>query len=254
MIRRILLLFIATLFMAMPIASEVMAQQRYQVLLFTKSESYPWRHNSISEGVQMFKELSQFHRFGLTWTADSQIFEDEERLSGMDVVVFFNTSGDILNETQKEGFQNYIRSGGNFVGIHGATFTMMEWEWYIGMLGGVWDRHPGIHTALVNVEQADHPSTTHLPANWLITEEWYNFLSLSDNIQVLLAVDETTYPGGEMPEYHPIAWYQDNFEGSSRTFYTLLGHTEEIYSDYNFQQHILGAIWWAATGHSINGN
>jgi len=248
MIKRIVIT-IVTVFLS----TDLLAQERYQVLLFTKSESYPWRHDSISEGVQMFKELSQFHHFGLTWTADSQVFDDEERLGTMDVVVFLNTSGDeILTDSQKEGFQNYMRNGGNFVGIHGASFTLMDWDWYIDMLGGVWDHHPGNHTAMVNVEQADHPSTTHLPDNWLITEEWYNFDRLSENINVLLTVDENTYPGGEMPDFHPIAWYQDNFEGNSRTFYTLLGHTEEIYSNNYFKQHILGAIWWAATGNTIN--
>lgn len=234
------------------LSTDLLAQERYQVLLFTKSESYPWRHDSISDGVQMFKELSKFHHFGLTWTADSQIFDDDERIAKMDVVVFLNTSGDdILNESQKNGFQNYMRNGGNFVGIHGASYTMMEWDWYVEMLGGVWNRHPGNHTAMVNVERADHPSTAHLPQNWQVTEEWYNFDKLSENITVLLTVDEDSFSGGEMPDFHPIAWYQDNFEGSSRTFYTLLGHTEEIYSDSNFKQHILGAIWWAATGYAI---
>lgn len=228
-------------------ASDVMAQ-RYEVLLFTKSESYPWRHNSLSNGVEMFKELSRANNFGLTWTADSEIFNDDERLQGMDVVVFMNTSGDILDDEQKEGFQQYIRNGGNFVGIHGASFTMMEWDWYIEMLGGVWDRHPGIHTAVIDVEDKTHPSTAHLPDRWVVTEEWYNFLRLSDNINVVMAVDETTYSGGEMPDYHPVAWYQDDFEGA-RTFFTLLGHREQSYDDPLFRQHILGAVWWAATGH-----
>ena len=248
MIKRIVITIVTAF-----LTTDLLAQERYQVLLFTKSESYPWRHDSISEGVQMFKELSQFHHFGLTWTADAQVFDDEERLGTMDVVVFLNTSGDeILTDSQKEGFQNYMRNGGNFVGIHGASFTLMDWDWYIDMLGGVWNHHPGNHTAIVKVEESGHPSTAHLPVNWLITEEWYNFDRLSENINVLLTVDENTYPGGEMRDFHPIAWYQDNFEGNSRTFYTLLGHTEEIYSDNYFKQHILGAIWWAATGNTIS--
>lgn len=221
--------------------------ERYQVLLFTKSVSYPYRHDSISNGVEMFKDLSKKHRFGLTWTADAAIFDDTERLNGMDVVVFFNTSGDILNDSQKQGFQDYIRQGGNFVGIHGATFTMMDWPWYIDLLGGVWNEHPGRHTAAVNVEDSNHPSTAHLPSTWIVTDEWYDFEELSENITVALTVDEGTYPGGKMPDYHPIAWYQDDFEGG-RSYYTLLGHTAEAYDDPWFQQHILGALWWAAMG------
>lgn len=227
--------------------------ERYQVLLFTKSVSYPYRHDSISDGVQMFKELSKKHRFGLSWTADAAIFDDTERLEKMDVVVFFNTSGDILNDSQKKAFQEYIRGGGNFVGIHGASFTMMDWPWYIDLLGGVWNHHPGRHTAAVNVQDKNHPATAHLPSTWIVTDEWYNFDKLSDNINVLLTVDEGTYPGGEMPEYHPIAWYQDDFEGG-RSFFTLLGHTQEVYNDPWFRQHILGALWWAAKGIELKKN
>jgi len=236
--------------------SDLMAlhlQERYQVLLFTRSETYPWRHSSISNGVEMFKELSQANHFGLTWTDDAEIFNDDERLNSMDVIVFMNTSGDILDDEQKNAFQDYIRNGGNFVGIHGASFTMMDWPWYIEMLGGVWNEHPGIHTAIVQKEEEYHPSVAHLPSTWVITEEWYNFERLSENIHVVLAVDEETYSGGQMPDYHPVAWYQDDFEGS-RTFYTLLGHTEEIYDNSWFRQHILGAVWWAATGAQVNNN
>jgi uncharacterized protein len=246
MVKRLLLIPIILL-----VSFETLAAQgtdRYQVLLFTKSETYPWRHSSISNGVEMFKELSANHNFGLTWTDDSEIFNDHERLNSMDVVVFMNTSGDILDEDQKSAFQEYIRNGGNFVGIHGASFTMMEWPWYISLLGAVWDRHPGIHTAVVNVEDHHHPATAHLPSSWIITEEWYNFQNISDNIRVLLHVDEETYQGGEMPDYHPVAWYQEDFEGA-RTFYTLLGHKEEAYDDPWFRRHIFGAVWWAATGH-----
>lgn len=248
MIKKILL----AVFLLM-IGSETLTAQyaeRYQVLLFTKSVSYPHRHNSISDGVQMFKELSRKHRFGLTWTADDAIFDDRDRLQKMDVVVFFNTSGDILNEDQKKTFQQYIRNGGNFVGIHGASYTMMDWPWYIDLLGGVWNRHPGRHTAAVKVQDKNHPSTAHLPSTWIVTDEWYNFRELSENIKVLLTVDEGTYPGGEMPQYHPIAWYQDDFEGG-RSFFTLLGHTQQAYNDPWFRQHIMGALWWAASGVEI---
>jgi len=167
----------------------------------------------------------------------------------MDVIVFMNTSGDILNDHQRVALQNYIHQGGGFVAIHSASFTMMEWPWYVKLVGGVWNRHPnpGIWTGIVNNEKPDHPSTAHLPKKWVVTEEWYNYLELSDNIQVALTVDETTYPGGKMPNYHPIAWYQEDFEGG-RSYHTGLGHPEGKYDEPLYRQHILGAVWWAATG------
>jgi type 1 glutamine amidotransferase len=227
--------------------------EHYQVLLFTKSVSYPWRHSSISEGVQMFKELSRKHRFGLTWTDDSAIFDDQERLRGFDVVVFFHTSGDILDGAQKQAFQEYVRAGGNFLGIHGATFTMLDWPWYAGLVGALHDGHPGRQTAAVRVVDPTHPSTAHLPSVWIVTDEWYDFRQVSPEITVVLTVDESTYSGGKMPDHHPIAWYQNSFEGG-RSYYTLLGHTEEVFGDPWFRQHIHGALWWAATGITLGGS
>jgi uncharacterized protein len=251
--KRLLFLFFAGLVasaMSTP-AARAQDPDRFQVLLFTKSVSYPWRHASIAEGALLFKELSRKHRFGLTWTDDSAIFDDHERLRGFDVIVFLHTSGDILNDGQKQSFQNYIRGGGNFFGVHGATFTMMDWPWYAQLVGALHNNHPGRQTAVIRVEDPHHPATAHLPAAWIVTEEWYDFREISPHITIALTVDETTYTGGKMPDHHPVAWYQNDFEGG-RSFYTLLGHTEEVYSDPWFQQHIFGALWWAATGVTLS--
>src|SRR5665811_112426 len=97
--------------------------ERFQVLLITEVDSYPHRHESISNGAEMFKDLSQKYAFGLEWTDNTQIFDHPERMQEFDVVVFMNSAGDILNKAEKKGFQNYIRNGGNFVGIHGAAYT-----------------------------------------------------------------------------------------------------------------------------------
>jgi type 1 glutamine amidotransferase len=222
-------------------------QEQFEVLLFTKSLDY--QHLAVPNGVQMFKELSRDNHFGLTWTEQSNFFDDQEKLNSMDVIVFMNTSGDILNDNERRALQDYIHQGGNFVAIHSASFTMMEWPWYVNLVGGVWNRHPnpGIWTGIVNNEKPNHPSTSHLPQKWVVTEEWYNYLELSDNIEVTLTVDEATFPGGKMPDYHPMAWYQEDFEGG-RSYHTGLGHPEGIYDNPWYRQHILGAVWWAATG------
>jgi hypothetical protein len=57
---------------------------RYRLLLFTRFVSYPYRHDSISDGVQMFKEMSKKYRSGLIGTADAAIFDDAECLQVKD--------------------------------------------------------------------------------------------------------------------------------------------------------------------------
>jgi hypothetical protein len=59
----------------------------------------------------MFKDLSKEGWFELTWTEIVRHhFDDIDQLNNFDVVVFMNTSGNILNDRQKEVFQNYIRT------------------------------------------------------------------------------------------------------------------------------------------------
>ncbi|MFH5834161.1 ThuA domain-containing protein [Halalkalibaculum sp. DA384] len=239
--------------------STMMAQrgpdQDYQVLLFTKNLTF--HHTSISTGVEMFKDLSEEGFFELTWTTIAKDwFNDIEDLSQFDVVVFMNTSGNVLNKTQKKIFQTYIRNGGNFVGIHGAAFTHMDdWDWYADLVGAWHNEAWGNSTAVVNVENPNHSSTAHLPSKWVVTEEWYNFRQISDDIKVLLTVDEDTYGDDRMGDWHPIAWYQEDFKGTgARSFYTVFGHPDGMYSNPWFQQHILGALWWAATGYGLDGS
>jgi type 1 glutamine amidotransferase len=97
------------------------------------------------------------------------------------------------------------------------------------------------------VENATHPSTATLPADWRRTDEWYAFMdNPRPNVSVLLTLDESTYaPGGaSMGADHPIAWYHD-YDGG-RAFYTALGHTRESFAEPAFLAHVAGAIEWAA--------
>ncbi len=66
---------------------------------------------------------------------------------------------------------------------------------------------------------------------------------LSEQVKVLLTLDENTFKGGKHGASHPIAWCQE-YEGG-RSFYTGLGHTEESFSEENFLKHLTGGIKWA---------
>ena len=92
----------------------------------------------------------------------------------------------------------------------------------------------------MNVHNKNHLATQHLSDTWTHFDEWYNFKSISGDIQVLLTLDESSYKGGKNGDYHPIAWYQE-FDGG-RMFYTGMGHTKESYSNPEFKAHLLGGI------------
>ncbi|WP_224488349.1 ThuA domain-containing protein [Robertkochia flava] len=210
-----------------------------RVLVFTKTEGY--RHGSISDGVSLIRRLGRNNEFGVDRTEDSEDFNKND-LEKYDLVIFLSTTGDVLNDEQQEAFENYIRAGGSFMGIHAAADTEFDWPWYGNLVGAYFESHPSVQEATIIVEDKGHPSTSFLPDTWERRDEWYNFREMSDEIQVLLTLDEESYEGGENGEYHPIAWYRE-FDGG-RSFYTGGGHTDASFSEPLFEEHVLGGILW----------
>ena len=214
------------------------------VLVFTKTEGFV--HESIEAGKIAVMELGRKHNFAVDTTSDASFFQ-EKSLQKYNVVVFLNTTGDVLNDAQQLEFNRFIQAGGGYVGIHSAADTEYDWPWYGELVGAYFDGHPNnpnVRDANVEVVNPEHDCTKHLPAVWPRTDEWYNFRDIKSHIRVLLNLDESSYEGGTNGENHPIAWYHE-FDGG-RAFYTGLGHTIESFSDADFRQHIWGGISYAA--------
>jgi type 1 glutamine amidotransferase len=215
----------------------------FAVLVFHKTTGY--RHDSIVDTLQLITRLGHENGFGVEITADASRFTPEI-LRTYAAVVFAHTTGDVLNDMQQSAFESYIRSGGGFVGIHAAADAEYDWPWYGQLVGAYFKNHPQVQAAILKVEDASHPSTQTLPyPTWTVTDEWYNFRSNPrGQVKVLLTLNENSYQGGEMGSDHPIAWCQEYQEG--RSWYTGLGHNRELYSNLDFQQHILGGILYAS--------
>lgn len=219
----------------------------YKVLVFSKTAGF--RHDSIPDGIQAVQELGAASGFAVDSTEDAATFTTGT-LAQYASVVFLNTTGDVLDASQEAAFMQYIQSGGGFVGIHSASDTEYDWDWYGELIGAHFLSHPAIQTATIEVEDGTHPSTSHLSAQWIRNDEWYNFArNPRDRVNVLLTLDESTYAGGSMGSDHPIAWYRE-FDGG-RAWYTAGGHTQASFSEPDFREHILGGILWAA-GQSAN--
>jgi type 1 glutamine amidotransferase len=101
-----------------------------------------------------------------------------------------STTGNVLNDEQQAAFQKYIQGGGGYVGIHAATDTEYDWPWYNQLVGAYFKSHPKQQKAVINVVDATHISTQHLPAKWERFDEWYNFKSIQNGLHVLLTIDE----------------------------------------------------------------
>lgn len=208
-----------------------------KVLVFTKTSGF--RHESIEIGVKTIEELGKQNHFEVTHTEDATLFSTEN-LKQYKLVIFLNTTGDVLNPEQEQAFETFINNGGSFVGVHSASDTEFEWAWYGKLVGAYFLNHPKQATATITRVNNTHLATKHLPEQWIRHDEWYNFKSINQDINVLLNLEESTYEGGENGTFHPIAWYHE-FDGG-RSFYTALGHTNESYVEPEFKQHLLGGI------------
>jgi cytochrome c len=213
------------------------------LLVFSRTQAY--RHAAIAAGIEALSQLALDHGWSFTATEDAEAFTDA-KLGAVNVVVFLNTTGDVLDNEQQSAMERFIQAGNGFVGIHAATDTEYEWPWYGTLVGARFKVHPAVQQATVQVEDKTHLATKHLPASWVHTDEWYAFdANPRPQVQVLLTVDESSYQAeASAMGDHPIAWCHA-YDGG-RAFYTALGHTVESYQDAKVVQHLAGGILWAS--------
>jgi cytochrome c len=249
-------------------------------------ETTGFRHASIPYAIQQITAYGNRHRVEVTADRTSSRFTDEG-LAPYDVVVWLSTVGGVrgdaplLTDAEWAAFQRYIRRGGGYAGIHAASDCCDESEWYGELLGNQarFDSHPGgvggspgcigsrprdvnrvgqtgsCFQAVVETEDASHPSTRHLPARWEISDELYNFkANPRSTVHVLQTLDESSYDfqphpfirnwGNLQGDDHPITWCQ--YYDGARVWYTGLGHDANIYAEHDSMTMIMEGILWAA--------
>jgi type 1 glutamine amidotransferase len=234
------------------ISNSVNAQKQFKALLVTTTKG--WHHESVHAGVLAIQQLGVRNFFDVTLFEDPNGITDRA-LQQYQVVIFLNTTGDILDTAQQRVMERFIRSGKGFVGIHSASDTEYDWDWYTKMVGRMFVIHPAIQTAKLKVIDPKFPGLKDLDGK-LWTDEWYEFSpEKTTGLNYILSVDETTYnpkvnwgakKGEGMGQMHPISWYHD-YDGG-RAFYTGLGHMPSIFSEKAFLDHLYAGIVYAATG------
>jgi len=248
--------------------NQLAAQTQFKALLIT--ETGGWHHESIQNGVTAIKELAATHNFEVKRQQDAEKINERE-LMNFDVVIFLSTTADIFDEEEQAAFEKYIQSGKGYVGIHAASDTEYEWEWYTKLVGRMFHIHPAQQTAKLRIIDHNFPGLEHFPDTLLWTDEWYEFGSENmGDLKYLITVDERSFDpnvtwknkditpnglkvdrvGNGMGKFHPISWYHE-FDGG-RSFYTALGHIEKVYENQWFLDHLYGGIYYAATGHGID--
>ncbi len=189
--------------------------------------------------------------------------------------VMMMTNGNLpLEEAQKGALLDFVRRGGAFIGVHCAALTLYDYPDFGEMLGGYFRRAvQQNHLFVLNVEDREHPATRMLGGSWSVVDEFYQFGTAAwssdrpdenvdvlfgnripmgfsrDRVRVLLSSDtratdldglQEIEEGGDYPQ----SWVREFGEG--RSFYTALGHRDDIWSsDPTFRAHVVGGIRWA---------
>ena len=219
--------------------------QSKRILVFNKTSGF--HHNSIKEGSQFLMDWGKKQNIFVDTTTNADNF-NEDNLKRYNLIVFLNTTGDVLNPVQQIYFERFIQAGGGYVGIHAASDTEYDWEWYNHLMGGFFNGHPGnpnVQKGKMIVMDKTHISTAHLPETFDKTDEFYNFKSMNkDELKFLIKVDESSYKEGKMGDFHPMSWYHE-YDGG-KAFYTNFGHTSETFTtETPIMEHIIGGMKYA---------
>ncbi len=236
-----------TLLVALALPALAQDAPARKVLVISKCGGF--RHTTCSYGKPVITKIGEESgRFTTICTEDSSFFNDDF-LADIDCVVWNNATGSFMTDDQKAALLKYVREGGGYVGIHAATDSHYDWPEYRDLVGGWFDGHPWNEEVTIKVEVPDHPASEPVEGPWVISDEIYQHRNWSrDDLCVLMSLDpngtDFTKQGMKREDKdYGIAWCRSFGEG--RSFYTALGHRNEVFDNPTFQAHLLNAILWA---------
>ena len=134
-----------------------------------------------------------------------------EKLKNTRLIVFYTTGELPMTEEQFKAFDQWIKDGGAFLGIHSATDTFHKPPFHDGynkIINGEFDGHPWTQDDIVTLKVLDdqHPATKGFPQGFTHQEEIYQFKNFDPGqVRVLISLDmEKT--AKKKPRYVPVAW------------------------------------------------
>ncbi|MEO8368491.1 MAG: ThuA domain-containing protein [Candidatus Solibacter sp.] len=249
--KRLILLSLVSLFAVAGNAAD------RKVLVYTRNftpDGKGYVHDNIASSIAAIRKMGAEAGFAVDASDDPTVM-NSENLNQYQALIFSNSNNQAFaTQAQRDAFQKYIEAGGGFVGIHSATGSERDWPFFWRVAGGKFVRHPAFQKFTVRVKDAGNPATKAMPSTFEWEDECYFTEYLNPNIHPLLVTDpaklkdpdRAKYPWELTGDAMPLAWTLR--VGTSRTFYTSLGHKKEAYSDPILYRHILGGILWVLEG------
>jgi uncharacterized protein len=222
----------------------------FRVIAFYTERADQAHISFVHEANRWFPAMTSAHHFTYDSTNNWNNL-NPEFLSHYQVVIFLDTRPD--DPAQRKAFEEYMKKGGSWMGFHFSGFALtpsdfpQNWDWYhkefLGAgsyLSNTWRPTP----AVLRVMDKDHPVTKNLPDTFRSSaNEWYRWtidLRTNPHIDILLAIDSTSFPLGTGPKpdeiwhsgFYPVAWTNKDY----RMVYFNMGHNDIDYEHHTNQE------------------
>ena len=215
----------------------------FSVIAFFTARNDQAHISFVHEAVRWFPEMAAQYDFRFDTTSDWHNL-DSAFLSHYDVVVFLDTRPE--DSVERAAFQSYMEHGGAWMGFHFAGFALTpsdvpaNWDWYHNTFLGAGSYVSNTWrptSAVLRVEDRHHPATVQLPPTFRSRpNEWYRWekdLRQNPDIDILLAIDSSSFPLGTGPKqseiwhsgYYPVVWTNRKF----KMIYFNMGHNDIDY-------------------------
>jgi len=242
---------------------------KFKVIAFYTAKNDQAHIRFVQEANKYFPKLARENHFQYDSTSNWDNL-NAKFLCKYQVVLFLDTRPE--KKEQRESFQKYMENGGGFIGFHFSAFALkdssypQDWDWYHNtFLGsGEYGSNTWKPTSAILKVENQHPITKNLPKIFSSApNEWYrwsNDLTKNPDIEILLAIDESSFPLGTGPKaheiwhsgYYPVVWTNKKY----KMLYVNMGHNDIDYEggtnktlSYTFEnktesQLILNALLW----------
>lgn len=237
------------------LAPQIPEFSRPAILVLYKTNGFIHKE-ALPAANELLQALAEEQSWDI-YVTDNAATHNLNYLNRFDLVVWNNTSGDILTPEQKEDFKNWLSGGGKFLGLHAAGGdSSYQWSWQPEeLIAAQFVSHtmsPQFQSADVLVASRSE-LTSHFPSPWHVDkEEWYSFdrNPRESGSEILLTVDESSYQplnkyffeDASMPGEHPIAWRHNL--GDGQVIYSAIGHRAETYQLKAYQTFIRKSMQW----------
>ncbi len=221
-------------------------------LLVTDLQMYSG-HGTIPHGNYMLELMQKTGAFTATFSNDLNLLK-YPAIKQFDAIFLNNVCGMIHNDPEvREGILRFVREGGGIAGNHAVTFANNNWPEFADLMGG-WAGAHHTEKQVVKIDDPDSPLMKSFgSASFEHTDEFYQFPAYSpysrEKQHILMSIDveksdratanrpceQCTRPDQD----YGLAWIRTY--GKGRTYFTPLGHTEIMYTDPRWTQHLLAA-------------